>query len=338
MPVESTGVPGSPVLAITMGDVNGVGPEILAKALARPEILACCHPIIIGDASALDEARAFAPQCPTPKSARSIDELLTTTDPCLVFDAGFPAPPRQPGILNPKAGQCAVEWVKVATQLAIDGRVDGIVTCPINKEGIHRAGYAYSGHTELIAEMTGSADYRMCLFAGPMRVVHITSHLSLQDAIRDVQPERIATSIRTANEALIRMGIGRPRIAVAALNPHAGEAGAFGREDTERVLPAVTQCRREGIDCSGPHPADTVFRRMKDGEFDVVVAMYHDQGHIPLKLIAMDEGVNVTLGLPIVRTSVDHGTAYDIAGKGIAREESLCAAITLASQLAQRRT
>ncbi len=181
--------------------------------------------------------------------------------------------------------------------------------------------------------MTGAPDYRMCLFTDNMRIVHISAHFPLRDAVEMVRKDRIVTSIRIAHDALKRLGVPRRRIGVAGLNPHAGERGLLGTEEAREIEPAVAQCRAEGIDCSGPHPPDTVFRRMAEGEFDLVVAMYHDQGHIPLKLVAMDEGVNVTLGIPIVRTSVDHGTAYDIAGKGVARDDSLCAAIRLAARL-----
>ncbi len=321
-----------PLLAITLGDINGVGPEILAKALANPYLWAWCRPLVIGSARILNEITAFAPSCPPAKAIHDLEEIGDGF--CPVLETDDPVPQRQPGVLSAEAGRCAVEWTKVAVRLAMEGRVAGLVTCPLNKEGIHRAGYHYAGHTELIAEMTASPDYRMCLFAGGMRVVHITSHMSMADAIAAVEPERIAKSIRIGHDALVRLGLKRRAIAVAALNPHAGEARAFGDEDQDKILPAIDTCRAEGIDCSGPHPADTLFRRMHEGEFDLVVAMYHDQGHIPVKLIAMDEGVNVTLGIPIIRTSVDHGTAYDIAGTGQARELSLLAAIELAAQFA----
>jgi len=324
-----------PRLAVTMGDVNGVGPEILAKALARAETRRLCRLIILGSARALEEARRFAPACPRPRPCRQAADAACAEGEVAVWDAGYEAPGRRPGVLDPAAGRCAVEWVKAAVRLALDGTVDGMVTCPLNKEGIHQAGYAYAGHTELIAEMTGSPDYRMCLFTDTMRVMHITSHMSLRDAIAQVKAPRIAASIRLGHEALVRLGLPRGRIAVAGLNPHAGEAGAFGSEEADEILPAIRQCQAEGIDCSGPYPADTVFSRMRAGEFDLVVAMYHDQGHTPLKLVAMDEGVNVTLGIPIVRASVDHGTAYDIAGKGVAREASLCAALRFAARMAQ---
>ncbi len=318
-----------------MGDVNGVGPEILAKALARPDVAAACVPVVFGDAAALERARRFAPGCAEPLGVPEIQ--ATPPGYVAVVDGGFEAPPQHPGELDAAASGCAVEWVKSAVTAALEGALDGIVTCPISKEGVRRAGYPYAGHTELLAEMTGSSDYRMCLFAGPLRVVHITSHLSLRDAVRAVKRERIETSIRLGHEALLRLGIDKPRIAVAGLNPHAGEAGAFGNEEQKEIAPAVAACRKAGIPCSGPYPPDTVFRRMRDGAFDMVIAMYHDQGHIPVKLIAMDEGVNVTLGIPIVRTSVDHGTAFDIAGRGSAREHSLCAAVTLAALLTRRR-
>ncbi len=326
-----------PRLAITMGDVNGIGPEILAKALARPETWEQCQPVVVGSANILELARAWAPACPEPHIIERLTDAFPARDAVPVLQGDVAAPPIVPGQTNGAAGRCAVEWVKLAARLAIENEVDGIVTCPINKEGIHRAGHRFAGHTDLLAEMTSCRDYRMCLFAGTMRIVHISSHCSLAEAIANVKADRIATSIRIADESLVRLGVPRRRIAVAGLNPHAGEAGAFGSEETEEIAPAVRACQREGINCSGPYPADTVFRRMSEGEFDLVVAMYHDQGHIPLKLVAMDEGVNVTLGLPMVRTSVDHGTAYDIAGKGVAREGSLCAAITLATRFARRR-
>ncbi len=320
-----------PVLAVTMGDVNGVGPEILVKALSHTAPWEWCRPLIIGSHAAFEEARSAYGGCAAPEV---IEEFPGRQDGFYLLECGFPGPPVHAGMMDPEAGRSAIEWVKHAVVLAQRGVVDGIVTCPINKECVHRAGIPCSGHTDLIAEMTGTADYRMCLFTETMRIVHNTAHLSLRDAIEHVKQDRIAASIRIGHEALRRIGMATPRIAVAGLNPHAGEGGAFGREEIEEIAPAVRQCRNEGIDCGGPHPPDTLFGKMRDGRFDMVIAMYHDQGHIPLKLVAMDEGVNVTLGIPIVRTSVDHGTAYDIAGQGIAREHSLLAALRLAAQLA----
>jgi 4-hydroxythreonine-4-phosphate dehydrogenase len=322
-----------PILALTMGDINGVGPEILAKALARPDVGRWCRPLVVGSASVLAEAARGVPACPTLTSIAALDEF-DAAEGVPVLDAGLVAPTYRPGTLDPEAGRCAVEWLIHAVGLAQEGAVAGIVTCPLNKEGIHRAGYSWQGHTDLIAALTGVEHYAMSLFADDMRAVHVSAHLSLRDAIAALSTERILATIRLAHEALVRLKLPQQRVAVAGLNPHAGEAGAFGREEIDIVAPAVAAARTEGIACSGPHPADTIFRRMAAGEWEVVVALYHDQGHIPLKLIAMERGVNVTLGIPIIRTSVDHGTAYDIAGTGQASEESLCCAIKLAAQLA----
>jgi 4-hydroxythreonine-4-phosphate dehydrogenase len=327
-----------PILALTMGDVNGVGPEILVKALARPEPWQWCRPVMLGDLAAYQKALAQFPGAPEPVPLTSLNGLPEDTGSVGIIDAGFPAPQVRPGLLDPEAGRSAVEWIKAGVRLAMDHTVQGIVTCPINKECIQAAGCAYDGHTSLIAAMTNAPDYRMCLFAGNMRIVHITAHLSLRQALDAVKKDRIVRSIHIAHDALRRMGLPGPRIAVAGLNPHAGEAGLFGREELDEIAPAVAACCADGIESSGPYPPDTLFGRMRAGEFDLVIAMYHDQGHIPLKLIAMDEGVNVTLGIPIVRTSVDHGTAFDIAWKGRARENSLCAAIQLAAQFATQET
>ena len=250
-----------------------------------------------------------------------------------VYEAGQPAPVVRFGVEDPEAGRSAVVWVEEATRACISGTLDGLVTCPISKNCIYKAGYHYIGHTELVAELSNSPDYRMCLFTETMRIVHITGHMSLLEALQAVKTDRIVDSVQIGHDALKKMGMATPRIAVAGLNPHAGEAGAFGREEIDEIAPAVAQCRERGLVCDGPFPPDTVFRKMQAGDYDMVIAMYHDQGHIPLKLIAMDEGVNVTLGIPIVRTSVDHGTAFDIAGSGKACEESLLAALKLAAQL-----
>jgi 4-hydroxythreonine-4-phosphate dehydrogenase len=319
------------LLAITMGDVNGIGPEILAKSLARPEPWAWCQPLVVGSVDALEEARRFAPECPVPIAG---DAPVPRVVGVAVCEAGQPTPERRPGELDVEAGRAAAEWIIAATRRCLDGRVAGMVTCPIHKVGFQRAGYDFAGHTDLIAHLCGIQDYRMCLFADEMRIVHNSAHCSLLDAIAAITTPRIVDSVHIADSALRRMGIASPRIAVAGLNPHAGEAGAFGREEIEAIRPAIQACRERGMNCSGPYPPDAVFRLMQRGDFDVVIAMYHDQGHIPLKLIAMDKGVNVTLGIPIVRTSVDHGTAYEIAGKGVADESSLIAAVRLAAQLA----
>lgn len=327
-----------PRLALTMGDINGIGPEILLKALARSGAHALADLVVFGDRAVYSAVMSTVPGAPIPVLLTAPHKLPLGPGVIGIFEAGQTAPQHRPGVLDPAAGACAIEWVKAATACCIDGIFDGIVTGPISKTAVYRAGYHYIGHTELVAELTHTTDYRMCLFAGGMRVVHLTGHLSLRDALEAVTEERIVTSVRIAHDALRRMGFEQPRIAVMGLNPHAGEDGAFGREDVDIIAPAVRHCVAEGYFCDGPHPPDTLLGKMRDGLYDVVIAMYHDQGHIPMKLIAMDEGVNVTLGIPIVRTSVDHGTAFDIAGRGIAREDSLIAAITLAAQLARPAT
>lgn len=311
-----------PTLAITMGDIQGIGPEILAKALARPETTKSARLVVFGDRGAYDRARTLAPGAPA-------------SDNIEIVSGPFSAPVIVPGTIDPAAGACAIEWVKAAVAAWHRNEVDGVVTCPIHKTAVYRAGYAYIGHTELVAELTGAPEYRMCLFAGNMRVLHHTGHLSLRDALDAVTTERVRVSIQLAHEALVAIGIGAPRIAVMGLNPHAGEQGAFGREDIDIVAPAVAQARDAGVDCDGPHSPDAVLDKMRAGRYDLVVALYHDQGHIAMKLLARDEGVNVTLGIPMVRTSVDHGTAFDIAWKGVASEDSLCAAIALAADLAR---
>ncbi len=323
-----------PKLAITMGDVNGIGPEIVAKTLAQGWVRECCVPVVFGSVEALEDARRHAPDCPAARAIGAVSEAGDGCDGTAVLDGGWKSPALRPGRIDPEAGTCAVEWIKLAVTAALAGSVAGLVTGPISKACIHQAGYDYIGHTELVAEMTHTASYRMCLFTETMRIVHNTGHCSLREALDWVRLERISESIRIGHAALSRMGLAGAHIAVAGLNPHAGESGAFGDEEAREIAPAIARCKREGIHCSGPYPPDTVFRGMRDGKFDMVVAMYHDQGHIPLKLVAMEEGVNVTLGVPIVRTSVDHGTAFDIAGRGVADSRSMCAALRFALKLA----
>lgn len=317
-----------------MGDVNGVGPEIIAKAFASDSAWSQCRPIIFGSAQVYDSLRAQISGAAPYVSIDTIEEAQRVIEGHLpIFNCATHTPKLNPGMLDPEAGRCAMEWVERATHYALAGDIDGIVTCPINKQGIHDAGYTVQGHTDYIAQLTDAPSYRMCLFTDDIGIVHLTGHLSLRDALNKVRKDRIEETIRISHEALVKLGKPQRRIAVAGLNPHAGEAGAFGSEEIDEIAPAIEACRAEGIDCTGPHSPDAVFRQALDGAFDIVVALYHDQGHIPLKLVAMDEGVNVTLGLPIVRTSVDHGTAYDIAGQGIAREDSLRNAINMAAQL-----
>ena len=322
-----------PRLAITMGDVNGIGPEIIAKLFTVHNPMRWCTPIIFGSVGALDSVRHLISDFPNFVAVDSLEAGFSLRDGIPVYDTGHTAPMVQFGVEDPEAGRSAIMWVEAATRASVDGKIVGLVTCPISKSCIYKAGYHYIGHTELVAELTGASEYRMCLFTDSMRIVHITGHLSLADALTAVTRDRIIDSIRIGYDALLNLKVPQARIAVAGLNPHAGEEGAFGREEIEEIMPAIEICRKDGIPCEGPFPPDTVFRKMREGKYQMVIAMYHDQGHIPLKLIAMENGVNVTLGIPIIRTSVDHGTAFDIAGTGSACEKSLYAATRLAAQL-----
>jgi 4-hydroxythreonine-4-phosphate dehydrogenase len=241
------------------------------------------------------------------------------------------------GVLGADAGRAAVQAVETACDLALAGAVDAIVTAPLNKDAMHRAGYTYPGHTELLAQRTGARQVTMLLVGPKLRVVHVTTHLALEEAICRLTRARVLEVIRLAHTACRALGIASPRIAVAGLNPHAGEGGLFGSQERDVLAPAIAAARSEGLEVSDPQPPDTVFLRATRGAYDIVVAMYHDQGHIPMKLLAFDEGVNVSIGLPIIRTSVDHGTAFDIAGTGQARESSLLAAIDVALQMVAAR-
>lgn len=311
-----------PRIAITTGDPAGVGAEVTLKALARPEVMAACRPIVIGDAEVLAKAEKVVGS-----KALSGDVEVVDLE-CLA--AGEHAW----GKVSAACGRAGARYVETAVRMAQAGEVAAIVTGPLNKAALSKARVPYPGHTEMLGALTETSDYAMMLVAPSLRVIHVSTHVSLEEAIASVRKERILTVIRMACETLKLEGIAAPRVAVAGLNPHAGEGGLFGRQDEAEIAPAVDAARRAGIDASGPHPPDTVFWHASQGRFDVVVAMYHDQGHIPVKLAGFDDAVNVTVGLPIIRTSVDHGTAFDIAGKGLASESSMVAAISYAARLA----
>jgi 4-hydroxythreonine-4-phosphate dehydrogenase len=322
------------VVAITMGDPAGVGPEIVAKVFADGDG-EVPRAVVIGDAAILERAvrllelplRVNVIERPEDAAfAPGTVDLVAATE--LPEDLEF-------GKIDARAGDAAYEYVRRAVEHALGGGVHAIATAPLNKEAMHLGGHKYPGHTELLAELCDVRDYAMMLVSDDLRVVHVSTHVSLEEAIRRVQPERELTVIRLAHRSLLQLGVEKPRVAVAGLNPHAGEAGLFGTEDTERIAPAVEAARAEGIDASGPWPPDTVFMAARQGRFDIVVVQYHDQGHIPIKLMGFDTGVNVTVGLPFFRTSVDHGTAFDIAGTGKADASSMRAALDLAATLAR---
>ena len=324
-----------PVLAITLGDPAGIGPEIVLKALAHADLFDRCQPLVIGDPRLLERAAPWiaqaAPAFERIESPREGRYLAGTVP---IYVAGIADPEDVlVGIESAAGGRAAVEAVFAACDLTMAGETDAVVTAPLNKAAMHLADFPYPGHTELLAERTGAGKITMLLTGPNLRIVHVSMHVGLTEAIARVTQERVLDTIRLAADACRALGIARPRIAVAGLNPHASEGGLFGNQEAEQIVPAIAAARAEGLDVSDPQPPDTVFLRATKGAYDIVVAMYHDQGHIPMKLLAFDSGVNVSIGLPIVRTSVDHGTAFDIAGQGIAREESLIAAIDVAIQM-----
>lgn len=324
-----------PLLAITIGDPAGVGPEITVKALTWEETYRLCRPLVIGDAGVMRQAMAI---CKKDLALNLVESpaqgiyRLGTID--LLDLQNVDLAQLKYGEVDPMCGRAAVDYVKKGIRMALAGEVDGIVTAPLNKESMNLGGYHYAGHTEILGEETGTKDFAMMLVAGAMRIVHVSTHVSLRQAIERCKKERVLATIRLAHNAARELGVENPRVAVAGLNPHAGEGGLFGNEDADEIAPAIEEARKEGIDASGPHPPDTVFWRAMKGRFDVVVAQYHDQGHIAAKVAAFETGVNTTLGLPIIRTSVDHGTFFRQAGHGTANEESLIWAIRVAHQQA----
>ncbi len=316
-------------IAITMGDPAGVGAEVIVKAAAElsPEDRAGL--LVIGSAETLEHAIKA-----TSVSLRLTTEAAAGDNFLRLDNVEVPGMPLPFGKLDPAGGEASYRYIAHAVDLSMSGRAAGIVTAPINKEALNLAGHHYDGHTGMLAHLTGSRASFMLLASERLKVIHVSTHVSLKDAIGRATPERILDTIRTGHAHLKRTGYANPRIAVAGINPHCGENGLFGREDDLQVAPAVEMARNEGIDVVGPISADTLYYRAYSGAFDLVVAQYHDQGHIPIKLVAFDTAVNVSLGLPIDRTSVDHGTAFDLAGTGRANHVNMLAAIAYARKLA----
>ncbi len=327
-----------PLLAITMGDGAGSGPEIVTKALVDLQTRAVCRPVVIGDAATMRAALKITGVLGEVRAIEKLSEALFRNDIIEVIDLHNIQLDRLiRGQVNPMAGKAAFEYIKLATDLALAGKCDAIVTSAINKEALNEAGYHYDGHTQLLAELCGAPDVAMMLVSGQLRITHVTTHVSLRQAIEQIRPERILTVLRLTNESLRQMGIDKPRIAMAGLNPHAGERGLFGDEELKYITPAIEAARCQGMDIVGPFPPDSVFLRTSEGQFDAAIAMYHDQGHIAIKMLGITQGVNVTLGLPIIRTSVDHGTVFGKAGKGTADPTSLIQAIKLATVMYRNR-
>jgi len=321
----------APAIAVTMGDPAGIGPEIIARTFAdegREK-----RALVVGDPGILERAAKLL-KLPLRVNVVSEPEEAAFEPGAVDVLAVGEVPGDLPfGELDARAGDAAFRYVQRATELASAGRVGAIATAPLNKEAMHLSGHKYPGHTEILAELTGTEDYAMMLVTDELKVIHVSTHVSLREAIERVRPERELAVIRLAHASLRKLGVESPKVAVAGLNPHAGENGLFGTEDADRIAPAVEEAKEEGIDATGPWPPDTVFMRARRGAFDIVVVQYHDQGHIPVKLMGFDTGVNVTVGLPFFRTSVDHGTAFDIAGTGEADHASMRAAIDLARKL-----
>lgn len=326
-----------PVVAITMGDGAGVGPEITVVAAADDEIRGICTPIVIGDAKRLETACRIMDVSAPVTRVESVEQAKQLVGAIPVIDLGLLPEDLAWGQLSAVAGDAAFQYIKVAADLAVAGKVDAICTAPLNKEALHMGGHNYPGHTEMLADLTGTPEVSMMLTAPNLRVIHVTTHIGLIDAVAKIEPGLVGRVIRRGNEALVRAGIERPHIGVCAINPHAGEGGLFGYgEEASKIAPAIESARADGLDVDGPLPADTAFYLAGRGDYDLIVAMYHDQGHGPVKVLGIEDGVNITVGLPVIRTSVDHGTAFDIAGKGIVRPESMLEAMRQAVALASR--
>jgi 4-hydroxythreonine-4-phosphate dehydrogenase len=327
-----------PLIAITMGDPAGIGAEVSLKALLEPTIYAMCRPLVVGTLGVLERMRDVLRSGQRLRSLSAPAAGWYTLGTVDVLDLSAEHPGPFPlGVAAKENGAAAVAYVEKAIAMAMAGEVDAIATAPLNKEAMRAAGFPYDGHTELLAVKTGTKVYTMMLASGDFRVFHVSTHVSLRGAIERAKKARVLQVIELAYREIQRMGVTAPRLAVAGLNPHAGEHGLFGDEEIHEIGPAVEEARSRGWNVSGPLSPDTVFARAKRGDFDGVVAMYHDQGHIPFKMTEFELGVNVTVGLPIIRTSVDHGTAYDIAGKGVADPKNMVQAMALAADMATRR-
>ena len=338
-----------PKIGISMGDPAGIGPEICVKALGDSSVYERCNPIVVGDAQVMQQAVAFLKSELKINAVENVSEAKFESGTIDVLDLKNVAMSElQPGVVSAMAGNAAFEAVHKVIELAMANQIDATVTAPINKESIHKAGHKYSGHTEIYAHYTNTAKYAMLLADENLRVIHATTHVSLRHACDLCKKERVLEVISLLNDACIQFGIEKPRIAVAGLNPHAGENGLFGDEEINEIIPAINEANNNGFCVEGPVPPDTMFVKAVQGKYDGCVAMYHDQGHIPFKLQGFQwdnekqtmksvKGVNITLGLPIIRSSVDHGTAFEIAGRGIASADAMLVAIDYAILMAKHR-
>ncbi|MBJ8341340.1 4-hydroxythreonine-4-phosphate dehydrogenase PdxA [Antrihabitans sp. YC3-6] len=324
-----------PYVALTMGDGAGIGPEVIVPAVLDPRVAAWCRPIVIGDASRLRRAAGVLGLEPEIVTVEKVSDAEFVAGRINVVDLDLLPEDLAWGELSAVAGHAAYEYIRVASELAVAGDVQAICTAPLNKEALHAAGHIFPGHTELLAHLIGTEEVSMMLSTPKLKVIHVTTHIGLLDAVAKIEPGLVERTIRRGHDALVRSGNSSPKIGVCGINPHAGENGLFGYgEEDQKIVPAVELLRAEGMDVTGPLPADTAFFLAGRGDYDLIVAMYHDQGHGPVKVLGIEAGVNITVGLPVIRTSVDHGTAFDIAGKGIAEAGSMVEALRQAAELA----
>lgn len=323
-----------PAIGLTMGDPAGIGSEITVKALLDPQIYNKARPVVFGDAYQLKRLAEILKADVEIHTINDVDEAQPSVKRIEVIDLHNVPHDIPFGQISPVCGNAAYEYIEAAIKAHVAHKIQAIVTAPLNKEALHAGGHNFPGHTEILATLTGTKDYSMMLVSPKLRVIHVSTHVSLRGACDACKKERVYRVIKLAHETLKLMGFDNPRIAVAGLNPHCGEHGLFGDEDTKEIVPAVEQAKSEGMNVQGPIAPDTVFHRAANrNEFDIVVVQYHDQGHIPLKVLGFSSGVNITVGLPIIRTSVDHGTAFEIAGQGIADPESMSVAMDIGAQM-----
>ena len=324
-----------PVLGITMGDAAGIGPEVIVKALADKRIYELAHPIVIGDKKIMQRALDIVKSDLQLRTVQDIDNLHSEFGYIDLIDLNNLPADLPFAKVDARAGKAAYEYIESAVDLTLKNKIHAIVTAPLNKEALHAGGKNFPGHTEILAHLSKTDDFSMMLTSEKLNVIHVTTHVSIRQACDLIKKERVLTVIELAEEYSKMLGFAEPRIAVAGFNPHAGENGLFGDEDEKELVPAVKEAQARGMNVVGPLPPDTVFHRAANlDEFDIVVVMYHDQGHIPIKLLGFDTGVNVTVGLPFIRTSVDHGTAFPIAGQGISDSRSMTEALYLGAKMA----